>query len=290
MVSEPMRVLVFGAHPDDPDFAAGGVAALRHRYGHIVKMVSLTNGDAGHHAEGGAPLAWRRRAEAAAAGAVLGAEYITLDHHDGELMPTLEARRAVIRLIREFAPDVIMSPRPYDYHPDHRYTAQLVQDAIYLVTVPNVVSDVPHLRQMPAAWYTWDGFQKPYPFSPDLVIGIDEVIEHKVDALACHVSQVYEWLPYNRQEEDTVPADPAARRGWLRAQLEPRLRHTADLYRARLCELYGDAVGSAIRYAEAFERCEYGARGGLQPAAISGQPEEPSAITQRLLLSLQANG
>jgi LmbE family N-acetylglucosaminyl deacetylase len=230
-MTDILSVLVFGAHPDDPDFKAGGVAALYSQFGHRVKMVSLTNGDAGHHEMGGAPLAWRRRQEAAASGACLGCEYVTLDNHDGALLPTLEVRHQVID----------------------------VQDALYMVTVPNVVSRVPHLRSNPVAVYLWDRFQKPYPFTPDIVVSIDDVVERKVDALHCHTSQVYEWLPYNRGALDQVPADPARRRPWLREVLEPRLCRLANLYRDRLIALYGEQRGRQIRYAEAFEVCEYGA-------------------------------
>ena len=257
--SRPIRVLIFGAHPDDPDFMAGGVAALYGQRGHHVKMVAVTNGDAGHHEMGGVPLALRRRAEAAAAGMVLGAEYVTLDNHDCVLMPTVEVRFQLIRVIREFQPDLIITHRPWDYHPDHRYTSQLVQDAVYATTVPNVVSDADHLDYAPTVVYAWDNFQKPYPFVADVVVGIDDVVERKVDAIGCHVSQVYEFLPYNRRYQDQVPQGPDERRAWLRGFLEPRLNRIAGLYRERLLELYGEEMGGQIKYAEAFERCEYGA-------------------------------
>jgi LmbE family N-acetylglucosaminyl deacetylase len=57
-------------------------------------------------------------------------------NHDGELLPNLGNRRQVIRLIRSFHPDLVLTHRPNDYHPDHRYTSQLVQAAAYLITVP----------------------------------------------------------------------------------------------------------------------------------------------------------
>ncbi len=256
--TDPLRILIIGAHPDDPDYSAGGTAALYARRGHTVKLVSLTNGDAGHHEEGGAPLAWRRRAEAAAAGAQLGVEYITLDIHDGALLPTLENRDTVIALIRDFQPDLITVHRPNDYHPDHRYASLLVQDASYMVTVPNVVSRVPHLRTMPVIVHTWDHFQKPYPFQPDVVVAIDETVEQKVDALHCHTSQMYEWLPYNGRYLEEVPAELAERRDWLRQRQDARLCRQADLYRIKLIEFYGEARGQTIHYAEAFEACEYG--------------------------------
>jgi LmbE family N-acetylglucosaminyl deacetylase len=258
MPTNLLNILIFGAHPDDPDYSAGGTAALYARQGHQVKMVSLTNGDAGHHEQGGAPLAWRRRQEAAAAGAALGVEYITLDNHDGALLPTLEVRHQVIAIIREFRPDVIMTHRPYDYHPDHRYTSQVVQDASYMLTVPNVVSHVPHLRIMPVIVYTWDHFQKPCPFQADVVVAIDDAVEQKVDALHCHTSQMYEWLPYNGRYLEQVPADVTQRRAWFRQRQDARLRRAADLYRAKLSELYGEERGRQVQYAEAFEVCEYG--------------------------------
>lgn len=248
-----------GAHPDDPDIKAGGVAALYAQLGHTVKMVSLTNGDAGHYEMGGAPLAWRRRKEAQASGARLGVEYVTLDCHDGELEPTPQARGEVIGLIRAFQPDLIMGPRLWDYHPDHRATAQLVADALYLSTVPNVVSSVPHLAEMPVAVHVWDGFERPYPFTPDVVVDINSVLEQKVDALHCHESQMYEWLPYNRGELAQVPADPLERRACLGEWYRGRFERLAELYREQLIARYGPERGGRVTHIEAFEGSEYGA-------------------------------
>lgn len=255
----PLRLLIIGAHPDDADIKAGGLAALYARSGHVVKMVSLTNGDAGHHEMGGAALAWRRRREAEAAGLCLGAEYVTLDTHDGELLPTLELRRQVVALIRAFRPDLVTSPRPWDYHPDHRAAAQVVLDAIYLCTVPNFCTEVPHLRQMPVVAYVYDGFQRPYPFQPDVAVDIDSVITLKLDALHCHVSQMYEWLPYNRNELDAVPVGEAERRAWLGEHYGARFRALAERYRSLLVARYGPELGRAVRHAEVFEGAEYGA-------------------------------
>ena len=253
-----LNVLVFGAHPDDCDIKAGGIAAQYVQQGHRVKFVSVTNGDAGHHEMGGAPLAQRRYAEAQAAAEVIGIEYELLDNHDGELMPTLENRYQIIRTIREFQPDLIMTHRPNDYHPDHRYTSTLVQDAAYMVTVPNICALTPHLEKNPVIVYLSDGFRKPYPFTPDVVVGIDAVIAQKIDMLHCHVSQFYEWLPYNGGTLDTVPADASERRAWLAERLLNRFRDTAEKYRDLLITLYGKKSGRKIVYAEAFEACEYG--------------------------------
>ena len=260
MADDKLRVLVFGAHPDDCDFTAGGVAALYTRQGHTVRFVSVTNGDAGHHETGGGRLAQRRAAEAKAAGAVIGIEYSVLDNHDGELLPTLENRRQIIALIRDFKPDLVMTPRPNDYHPDHRYTSQLIQDAAYMVTVPNVSAFHEHLPRDPVIVYVSDSFQKPYPFTPDVVVAIDDVVETKVDMFHQHTSQVYEWLPYNGRYLDRVPQAEDARRAWLREHMDARMRRDADAYRDKLIELYGADTGRRVQYAEAFEGCEYGAR------------------------------
>lgn len=252
-------ILIFGAHPDDCEFTAAGTAALWAARGDRVCFVSVTNGDAGHHEMGGGRLAQRRHTEALAAGAVIGIEYVIMDNHDGELLPSLAVRHQIIDLIRNFKPDLILSPRPNDYHPDHRYTAQVIQDAAYMVTVPNVRAGVANLMYNPIIAYVSDTFQKPYPFSPSVVVDIDSTVELKVDMLDRHISQVYEWLPWNGGYLEEVPDAPAARRAWLRQRLDDRLRRDAIRYRNLLIAHYGNAHGSQVTYAEAFEGCEYGA-------------------------------
>jgi N-acetylglucosamine malate deacetylase 1 len=256
-----LNVLVFGAHPDDPDSKMGGVAALYSRLGHRVKFVSLTNGDSGHHEIGGVELAKRRYAEAQRVKEILGlVEYQVLDNHDGELEPSLPNRRQVIRVIREFQPDLVLCPRPNDYHPDHRYTSILVQDAAYMVTVPNVDSLTPHLRVNPVICYLYDLFQRPYPFTPDVVVDIDETIETKLDSLDAHISQMYEWLAYNARRLQEVPEGAAERRKWLASTRGPAFAQIADKYRDLLVKYYGPERGQKVHYAEAFEGCEYGTR------------------------------
>ena len=252
----PLRVIVFGAHPDDCDIDAGGTAALWASKGHAVKFVALTNGDAGHQTEGGGALGKRRRVEAQEAGRRFGiAEYEVLDNHDGELVPTLAVRQQVIRRIRQWNADVVIAPRPNDYHPDHRYTGVVVQDTAYMVMVPNVCPDTPPLRKNPVFLYSQDGFQRPNPFRPDVAVAIDSVIEKKIRALDAHVSQVYEWLPWVEGVLDTVPKEPAARLAWLRQQRSGQ--PIPEDMRAALRKWYG-ARADAVQDAEAFEVCEYG--------------------------------
>jgi LmbE family N-acetylglucosaminyl deacetylase len=254
----PLRIIVFGAHPDDCDGDAGGTAALWAAKGHAVKFVSLTNGDAGHQSEGGGALARRRRAEAQEAGRRLGiAEYEVLDNHDGELEPTLAVRQQVIRRIRQWRADLVIAPRPNDYHPDHRYTGVVVQDSAYMVVVPNVCPDTPPLRRNPVFLYSQDGFQRPNPFRPDVAVAIDAVIEQKIRAFDAHVSQVYEWLPWVEGTLDSVPKEPAARLAWLHQWR--RGRPLPDDVRAALRKWYG-AKADSVKDAEAFEICEYGSR------------------------------
>lgn len=259
MSDTPLRLLIIGAHPDDADYSAGGLAALYRQEGHVVKMISMTNGGAGHHQTPGPEMVRRRRLEAAAAGRVIGATYDVLDHPDGELLPTLENRHSVIRLIRSFKPDLVLTHRPNDYHPDHRYTSQLVQDAAYLVTVPAVVPDTPHLPRDPVICYMPDDFQKPYPFHPAVVVDVGPVVDQIAEMLHCHQSQFYEWLAYNHGYADQLPKDEAARREWLGQRTRERLRPRAEKYRRQLIECYGPERGAKVEFAEAFEACEYGA-------------------------------
>jgi LmbE family N-acetylglucosaminyl deacetylase len=252
-----LNVIAFGAHPDDCDQRAGGVAAKYAALGHRVRFVSVTNGDAGHQTEGGGALAARRRAEAREAGRRIGVEYLVLDNHDGQLTPTVDVREQIIRQIRQWNADLVLAPRPNDYHPDHRYTGVLVQDAAYMVVVPNIASDTPALRKNPVFMYFEDGFEKPAPFRPDVAVSIDDVIEKKIDMLDAHVSQMYEWLPWVANALEKVPADAAARRRWLR---ETAAEAPTPAVKGALVKWYGAEKGNAIRNAEAFEICEYGTR------------------------------
>jgi len=255
--NEKLHIIVIGAHPDDPD-KVGGTAYKWAQLGHDVLMVSLTNGDAGHQTIKPARLAKIRREEAKRAGEAIGVRYITLDNHDGQLMPTYKNRLEVIKLIREQQADLVIFPRPYDYHPDHRYTGTLVLDAAYMVTVPRILPKVPHLEKNPVFLYMSDRFVHPEPFMPDVCVNIDDVMEKKIDMYHQHKSQMYEWLPFNRGGLDEVPATDAERRAWL-----SRTRFggsNAEPYREKLIELYGKEKGSEIKNCEAFQDSGYGTR------------------------------
>lgn len=255
--NKPLRVIVIGAHPDDCDMDGGGTAILFSKMGNAVKFLSVTNGDAGHQTMKGTALAKRRLAEAKEAGKRFGVTYDVLDNHDGQLIPDLNVRLQVIRKIREWDADIVIAPRPNDYHPDHRYTGILVQDAAYMVAVPNIAPETPALKKNPVFLYSQDRFQKPNPFRPDIAVDISAVYDQKIHALDAHVSQVYEWLPWIGHYADQVPADAAARKQWLhgysRVEITPAVR-------ASLEKWYGAERAAKVEYAEAFEVCEYGAQ------------------------------
>lgn len=253
-----LNILVIGAHPDDPEFGVGGTAYKWIQKGHNVVFVSVTNGNAGHHELTATKLERTRRAEARRAGDLIGAEYIILDIDDGKLMPTLENRLKIIRLIREQQADVVITHRPYDYHPDHRYTGQLVLDAAYMVTVPTILPNIPRLERNPMFLYMMDIFTQPTPFSPDVCVDLDDVIEIKLDLLHQHTSQFYEWGPWIRGILDQVPEGEEDKRAWMGDMW--RTRFTAEPYREKLIEIYGRQRGRRINYAECFQDSEYGVR------------------------------
>jgi LmbE family N-acetylglucosaminyl deacetylase len=255
--SGKIRVILIGAHPDDCDQDGGGTAILFAKMGYAVKFVAVTNGDAGHQTEGGAALAKRRFAEAQEAGKRFGVAYDVLNNHDGQLLPTLEVRLQIIKKIREWNADIVIAPRPNDYHPDHRYTGILVQDAAYMVAVPNVAPETPALNKNPVFLYYQDFFQRPNPFSPDVAVDITDVYAQKIHALDAHESQMYEWLPWIGHYSDQIPQNKNDREKWL---LKSRAVKITPAVRKSLEKWYGKEKAGQVLHAEAFEICEYGSQ------------------------------
>lgn len=258
MTNGKMRVLSIGAHPDDADTSAGGLLTKLAKKGWEVRLLSVTDGSAGtyHKEMGGQPLAQIRRAEAAASGRLFGGRYDVLDHPDGRLEVNLANREELIRYIRRFSPDLIITNRLNDYHADHRNTAQLVQDASFLLTVPCICADVPYMEHMPVVLYWHDSFKKPYAFQPDIIVPIDDTLENLVKAACCHECQYFDWMYW---------PDHTERCEWPR---EKQVAHLADRYDklfARFRQEYDDVVrakfgdeAEKIHHIEAFEISEYG--------------------------------
>ena len=261
--TKPLRIIAFGAHPDDAELKASGVAALWAAQGHKVKFVAMTNGDVGHFAEAGGPLAKRRKAEVAECGRILGIESEVLDIHDGELTPSLENRKAVARAIREWQADIVMGHRPYDYHPDHRYTGVLLNDAAVVVVAPFFVPDTPPTPRNPVFLYYSDGFQDPKPFDPTIVVGIDEVADKKWKCVSAMPSQFGDKDSWQGRTLPNVPASDGERQAYLLELVKKRNIAVADEYRQRLISLYGKEKGQTIKYAEAFQLGQYGRQASL---------------------------
>ncbi|NLC43071.1 MAG: PIG-L family deacetylase [Clostridiales bacterium] len=277
-MTKKLKVLMIGAHMDDNDFRGGGTALKYIKDGHSVRFLSVCNGSGGHHELSAPEVAAIRRKEADAVADLTGIEYDVWDIEDCEIIANLENRKRMVRYIRQYKPDIIFTHRTNDYHADHRNTALLVQDASYLLIVPNFCPDVAALIHTPVIMHFYDRFKNPV-FNPDVIIPIDDVIDEKYEMINCHVSQVYEWLPFTNGVLDQVPTDPEERLDWLRKPLVPRdgtQLTEADLnrfiasnnseyreatpvikYRDKIIERYGD-LAKDILFAEAFEVSEYG--------------------------------
>ena len=259
-----LRIIAFGAHPDDAEQKAGGVAAQWAARGHKVKFVSMTNGDVGHFAMAGGPLARRRKAEVEECARIFGIETEVLDIHDGELMPTLENRKTVARLIRDWQADVVLGHRPYDYHADHRYTGVLLDDAAVLVVAPFFTPDTPPRPVNPVFLYYADGFQDPKPFNPTFVAGIDNVADKKWQCISAMPSQFADRDSWQGRTRPNVPAGDREREAHLLDGVKQRNHDVAEQYRDRLIALHGAAVGKTVRYAEAFQLSQYGRQASLE--------------------------
>lgn len=261
-----LRIIAFGAHPDDAEFQLGGCAVKWARLGHKVKFVSATNGDIGHWNMAGGPLAQRRTAEVQEAAKRMGIEVEVLDIHDGELEVTLENRKTIARLIRDWQADMVFTHRPEDYHPDHRNIGLLVRDAAFMVQVPFYVPDTPVIKRNPVFFYFPDRFTKPYPFRADIAISIDDSFEQKLHAIDAIESQVYEGGALGSEQTliDRHAADPVARKEFLKQAWLRRDGGKADRFRDVLIDWYGEEKGKAVRTCEAFEICEYGRRPNRQ--------------------------
>ena len=255
---KPLRVIAFGAHPDDAELKASGVAALWAAAGHKVKFVSMTNGDVGHFEMAGGPLARRRKAEVEACAKILGIETQVLDIHDGELMPSLENRKMMSRLIREFQADIVLGHRPYDYHPDHRYTGVLMDDSAVVVVAPFFVPDTPPTPRNPIFMYYSDGFQDPKPFTPTIVVDIDAVADKKWKCVSSMPSQFGDRDSWQARTLPNVPASDAERAAYLLDLFKKRNVAVANQYRDQLVALYGAGRGKKVQYAEAFQLGQYG--------------------------------
>lgn len=278
-MSKKLKILMIAAHPDDNDFRCGGLALKYVASGHDVRFLSVCDGSGGHHVLSSEEVRVRRYGETQAVAKLTGITYDVWDIPDCEVMADLETRKRLIRYIREYSPDLIITHRCNDYHADHRNVALLVQDASYMLIVPLCCPDTPAMKETPVIMYSYDGFKNPL-FEADVVVRTDDVIEKKYQMFDCHVSQVYEWLPFTEGGLHEVPSDPKKRLEWLRKPTVPRDRKLtmADiniptysnnpetreakatvLYYDKLVERYGKEAEKIV-FSEAYQICEYGAK------------------------------
>jgi len=246
---KPCRVLVFGAHPDDAEFFAGGFLCEHKHRGSEIRLVSVTNGQSGHHETSSEVLVAQRREEARQSGQVLGCDYVTWDFPDGALEPSLAVREAIIREIRRFEPDLVLTHRPWDYHPDHRAVGQAVQDASYMVMVPKIAPGNRVPSREPVVAYMVDLFTRPAAFRADFVLDASGHLSKVLKMLGCHRSQFTQWLPWIERIED-MPSEPGKWELWFE-------KFYLDRTAPRALRFWNLAWGPAPALVEAFEVSEY---------------------------------
>lgn len=256
--TRPLRIIAMGAHPDDAELKFAGSAAMFAAQGAKVKLVALTNGDVGHFAQAGGPLALRRKAEVEACHKLLGVETEVLDIHDGELMADLPTRKMVGNIIRAYQADIVLSHRPNDYHPDHRAVGQLADDTAVVVAAPFFAPYTPPVARNPVYLYYSDNFTKPTPFDPILAVGIDSVAQKKWDCIAAIPSQFADADSWQARYRTNIPTDEAGRKKAIMDAVIQTNVDVANKYRDLLVKLYGEQRGRAFKYAEAFELNPYG--------------------------------
>lgn len=183
-----MRVMAFGAHPDDIEFLCAGTLAKYSQAGHDVAIAISTNGNVGSPTHSKSEIAAIREKEARAAAALIGAEFFWLNYNDEFLFNSEEVRLHFIEIVRKFRPDIIICPdKDADYHPDHTTTGQVIWDTHVMYTVPNIKTDSPPCEKIPEIVFmdTVAGVNS----HPEFYVDITDQWEAKAAMIACHVSQ-----------------------------------------------------------------------------------------------------
>jgi LmbE family N-acetylglucosaminyl deacetylase len=209
MTTTTGRVLVIAAHPDDPDFLAGGTVARLAQEGREVAYVILTNGNKGSGNRGvkSEQLAPIREEEQRRAAHVLGVRHVEfLGYEDGELEDTRELRRDVTREIRRWRPDLIITLNPHrtynnfpGWHRDHRVTGRVVLDCVYPLArdhlaFPELSREYEPHSVREVYYIQWE--------QPHLIIDISETMELKLEAIRCHASQVTDFKAFEARMRD----------------------------------------------------------------------------------------
>jgi LmbE family N-acetylglucosaminyl deacetylase len=190
------RILAIHAHPDDVEILAGGTLALLADAGHAVTIATLTPGDCGSHELGPAEIADVRRREAAAAAALIGAQYVCLEMRDLTIFNDDGSRRKVTEALRQARPNIVLAPSPVDYHCDHEAASALVRDACFAAPAPNYRTGSDPLDAIPHLYFVdpVGGRDRAENLvRPDFVVNVAAVFERKRAMVAEHASQ-RDWL------------------------------------------------------------------------------------------------
>ncbi|ULB34895.1 MULTISPECIES: PIG-L deacetylase family protein [Proteiniphilum] len=257
MKNKEKRVIVICAHPDDAELTTGGTGILLSRSGYKVKLVSLTNGNKGHHEGTKNEIAIRRYNETQEVKKRMNCEYEILNNEDGELEANLKNRMEVIRLIREWKADIVITHPSYDYHPDHRNTSLLVQDAAFLVNVPKILPEVPALTESPLFLYTRGRYADRQKPNPDIVVDITPVVREKAYIIDAHASQIYEWLPWINRSNKIIPDTQEEKIEYILKEYVLKRGEIKEKDRPVVEKWYGSKA-KEVKTIEAFEICEFG--------------------------------
>jgi len=184
-----MNILAIGAHPDDLEISCGGTLIKYAREGHKVTMCAISGGDMGHVVIMPDELLKIRLDESIEAAKVIGADFYSIEGRDGLIESSnKEVRQRLIEVIRKSRPDVIITHNPDDYMRDHMQTSALAYDASFISTLPHLFTESGYTTNFPPVFYmdTLAGIG----FIPTEYVDISDVIEQKLEAVACHKSQI----------------------------------------------------------------------------------------------------
>ena len=191
------RILAIHAHPDDIEILAAGTLSHLIDGGHAVTIVTMTPGDCGTAEYPPEEIASMRRAEAAKAAAMIGAEYLCAEFRDLAIFNDDSSRRRITEILRQAQPDIVMAPSPVDYHCDHEATSSLVRDSCFAAPAPNYQSGTaPPLRKIPHLYFLDPDEGRDREGNvvrPHFVVDVGKYMQRKTEMLACHDSQ-RKWL------------------------------------------------------------------------------------------------
>jgi N-acetylglucosamine malate deacetylase 1 len=248
-------ILAVHAHPDDIEILAAGSLALLADAGHRISIVTATAGEGGSTEHPPAEVARIRQREAAAAAAMIGADYRCAGFGDLSVFNDDPSRRRITEMIRWARADIVLAPSPVDYHPDHEATSLLVRDAVFASSVPNyrtgeteALAAIPHLYFIdPIGGRDREGAR----IRPDFGVDIGAFMETKRRMLLAHASQVA-WVARQHGIDNYLKSmqDWTARRGRdfgvAYAEGFRQYRHPPYPRTPALQELLGDAVRELV--------------------------------------------